>query len=203
MTMPGDLEPSRIRASDADRDRVIVVLNEAHAAGRLGIDELDERQSRVLAARFIDELWPAISDLPESSAVRDLAPGQQMVPAPVDRSPATGRPERLDFALMSGRTVVVEPGTERVQAYQLMGGDDYDLSSALGPGVTVTFNIVAVMAGSNIYVPEGVRVVDNTVSIMAGNDIEVAARGDGSKGTLVLKGFSFWAGHDVKLAPQR
>lgn len=51
-----------------------------------------------------------------------------------------------------------------------------------------------------MFVPEGVRVIDQSVAIMAGNDIKRRAQGDGSNGTLVLKGFLWWGGNDVKLA---
>ena len=34
---------------------------------------------------------------------------------------------------------------------------------------------------------------------MAGNDIHKGAQGDGSNGTLIIKGFLFWAGSDIKL----
>ena len=41
----------RIRASDADRDRVTTRLQEHFAAGRLTRDELDERITAVLHAK--------------------------------------------------------------------------------------------------------------------------------------------------------
>lgn len=201
--MPADAETPRLRASDADRDRVLTVVQEAHGVGRLDLTEVDERTSAVLAARYLDELWPLVHDLPESDQVRDLAPGTELaVPRAAPREVARAdSPTRMDMAVMSGRDVVLEPGTEQVSAFQFWGGDDYDLTQVMGPGVTVTMHLVAVMAGSDILVPPGVRIVDDTLNIMAGNGIAKDARGDGSNGTLRLKGFSFWAGHDVKLAP--
>lgn len=101
---------------------------------------------------------------------------------------------------MSGRDVQLEPGEQRWSNFAWWGGNDIDLTRALGPGRTVELVLTAIMAGSTIVVPPGVRVVDRSIAIMAGNDITKPARGDGSNGTLVLKGFLFWAGNTVALA---
>ena len=42
-------------------------------------------------------------------------------------------------------------------------------------------------------------VVDQSVNIMAGVSITEEADGDGSNGTLVIKGFNFWGGTSVML----
>ena len=104
---------------------------------------------------------------------------------------------------MSGRDVSIEPGTRHYLNFAWWGGDNIDLTGAMGPGVVITLELHAIMAGHHIYVPEGVRVVDDSMAIMAGNDVDREAKGDGSNGTLVLKGFLWWAGHDVKLGASR
>lgn len=48
--------------------------------------------------------------------------------------------------------------------------------------------------------PPGVRVLDESIAIMAGNEIKKKARGDGSNGTLILRGLIFWAGSTVRLS---
>lgn len=53
-----------IRASDRDRDAVIRVLGEQVGAGRLTLDELDERTDRALTARTTEELATLVVDLP-------------------------------------------------------------------------------------------------------------------------------------------
>jgi Domain of unknown function (DUF1707) len=52
-----------LRASDADRDRVIELLRAAVADGRLDPAEFDERLDGALAARTIDALAPLTADL--------------------------------------------------------------------------------------------------------------------------------------------
>ena len=52
-----------LRASDADRDRVIELLRAAVADGRLDPVEFDERLDAALAARTVDALAPLSADL--------------------------------------------------------------------------------------------------------------------------------------------
>jgi hypothetical protein len=61
-----------MRASDADRDRVVDMLREAVGDGRLTADEFDERLEAALSSRTLGELAVLIADLGRS----DLAPAQ-------------------------------------------------------------------------------------------------------------------------------
>jgi hypothetical protein len=54
----------RIRASDADRDRVTALLREHHAAGRLTAEEFGDRMDRALDAKTLGELDELLADLP-------------------------------------------------------------------------------------------------------------------------------------------
>ena len=55
---------SRIRASDADRDRTAAALREHLAAGRLTTEEFDERLDKAYAAKTLGELDDLMADLP-------------------------------------------------------------------------------------------------------------------------------------------
>jgi hypothetical protein len=88
--VPADLPPAGeppepvpapdVRASDADRDRVIDVLRAATADGRLTADEFSERMEAALSSRTFRELAPLTADLvttpasraPESAPVKDV-----------------------------------------------------------------------------------------------------------------------------------
>lgn len=56
-------EQAAQRASDADRDRVIEILQAAAAEGRLDLDEFDERMSAAARAKTFGELTPLTADL--------------------------------------------------------------------------------------------------------------------------------------------
>jgi Domain of unknown function (DUF1707) len=55
-----------MRASDADRDRVVDMLREAVGDGRLTADEFDERLEAALSSRTLGELAVLIADLDRS-----------------------------------------------------------------------------------------------------------------------------------------
>jgi len=57
-----------LRASDADRDRVIDILRAATADGRLTADEFNERMEAALASRTFRDLAPLTADLATAPA---------------------------------------------------------------------------------------------------------------------------------------
>lgn len=59
----------RIRACDADRERVTARLRDHYAEGRLTRDELDERIAAALSAKTFGELRRVLADLPEPMPV--------------------------------------------------------------------------------------------------------------------------------------
>jgi len=56
--------PPRAPAGDPDRDKIIGLLREHYAQGRLDEAELDRRVGIVLAAEFADEAAGTVTDLP-------------------------------------------------------------------------------------------------------------------------------------------
>lgn len=62
-------ESPDLRASDADRERTADTLRRSAGDGRLETDELDERLTRVYAARTLGELAALTADLPAPPAV--------------------------------------------------------------------------------------------------------------------------------------
>jgi hypothetical protein len=58
---------TRIRASDADRDRIAAALRENLAEGRLTTEEFDERLDKALAAKTLGELESLMTDLPSTA----------------------------------------------------------------------------------------------------------------------------------------
>jgi uncharacterized protein DUF1707 len=90
---------SRIRASDADRDRTAAALREHLAAGRLTTEEFEERLDEAYAAKTLGELDGRMADLPGT----DL---EQLPDAWLGRAAASPPlPERR-----SGGSVEARPG---------------------------------------------------------------------------------------------
>jgi Domain of unknown function (DUF1707) len=81
----------KMRASDADREEVVMRLRAALDEGRLKMDEYLERMALASDAVTYGDLAPLYADLPESGS---LAPRQPAAPAPVPDPPAPPRAVR-------------------------------------------------------------------------------------------------------------
>ena len=78
-----------------------------------------------------------------------------------------------------------------------------DLAAALGPGIRLEVEYHALAGSVRLLVLPGVRVVDETRSgVVGGVSYRLGARGDGSHGTLVLRGNLTLSSIEVRLAPQ-
>jgi len=83
--VPGD---PKLRASDADRDRVASLLREHHAAGRLDAAEFHERLDKALEAKTLGELDELMADLPSIDLYRLPDASLPRGPAGSSRLPA-------------------------------------------------------------------------------------------------------------------
>lgn len=96
-----------LRASHADRDRVVDVLRIAAGDGLLDADELDERVELALSARTLSELTVLTADLPALSVaadgtaaeVKDVVRIEQVFSGPVERTGRWVLPRRLELAV--------------------------------------------------------------------------------------------------------
>ncbi len=148
--------PRELRASDADRDRVVDVLREAAADGRLTPEELDERLGLALSARTFGELAPLTADLGAAPG----RPGGLAAQAPdvIRISPRYGAAERTGAWLVP-RRLKLRPKWSRVSldftgavithealdiVMNMRGGA---LILVTGPGMTVDADRLSVRYG--------------------------------------------------------
>lgn len=82
-----DTNPARLRASDAERERIARLVERAGAEGRLTLAELEERLGGVYAATYTGELAELVADLPE--------------PAPATPRREVPRPLRVHAAVVA------------------------------------------------------------------------------------------------------
>lgn len=194
---------NRVRASDEERDYVLNLLQQAHVVGRIDVGELDERQTKALAVKFADEFIPLLEDLPEGQEV--IAALRPQITHTNNRTGVTHMvtpmPGQMlqSAAILSGKTILVPYSVTAYNLFSLLGGDTLDLRGAFAPGVVFIVESQSILGGANILIPTGVRVVDESTAVLGGNTINRNAQGDGSNGTLVLRGFSALGGNVVKL----
>jgi hypothetical protein len=65
-----------IRASDSDREVVVAALREAYTAGRLTLDEFDERMTEAWASKTWGDLRTLTADLPSQPILGGDVPGR-------------------------------------------------------------------------------------------------------------------------------
>jgi hypothetical protein len=148
--MPPRTAPRDLRASDADRERVVAMLGEALADGRISHDEHEERMSAALSARTLGELAVLTADL--------AAPEQQ--PVRLDG----GQPVAALFntASRSGRWVVPHAMT----CVAAFGEVVLDLREALLQDRHVVLTVYALCGRVRLVVPAGVEVVMNGTEVL-------------------------------------
>jgi hypothetical protein len=179
---------SRLRASDADRDRAAAVLNEALAEGRLTAQEHSERLDSIYAAKTQADLVPLLDDLPRNA--HDLAP-----------APAAGGIERAG----GNRIIAIFAGASRKGVWRVppvstvvtvFGGADIDLRDAILPGQEITIRAVSVFGGVSITVPPEMRVIDSGVAVFGGRDVsgDTVAAGAPDAPVLRLSGACVFGG---------
>lgn len=71
--IPPTPEHDRIRVSDAERRQAVAALEENYAAGRLDLDEFEQRVSAGYAAHTRGELAELTTDLPSAEQSHDVA----------------------------------------------------------------------------------------------------------------------------------
>jgi Domain of unknown function (DUF1707)/Cell wall-active antibiotics response 4TMS YvqF len=153
--MPPRPAPRDLRASDSDRERVVAMLGEALADGRLSHDEYAERMPLALTARTLGDLAALTGDL--------AAPEHQ--PLQLDG----GRPVTALFsgAYRRGRWVV-PPAMTCVATF---GEVVLDFTEAILQDRHVVVTVYALFGKVRLIVPAGVEVV------MSGNNILGRQRG--------------------------
>jgi hypothetical protein len=131
-----------LRASDADRERVVALLTEAAADGRLTQAEHAERTQRAFTARTLGDLVPLTADLAEPSA----------------------QPIRLD----TGRAITAFRGSQRrdgrwvvppsLTATAVAGEVVLDFRAAVLPSGPVALTATVVGGTLSLIVPDGMTV---------------------------------------------
>ncbi|MFB7259609.1 DUF1707 SHOCT-like domain-containing protein [Streptomyces nojiriensis] len=196
-----------LRASDADRDRVVERLRDAVAEGRLDMEEFEERLDAVYKSRTYAELEPLTRDLPAPAG----GPGGGPVARPATAAePWTGR---IGGGGSSATAVAVMSGFQRkgrwtvparFDAVAFWGGGQLDLREADFAQREVVINCVAVMGGIEITVPPGVELDVRGFGFMGAFD-QRDNPGPYEPGAprVVVTGFAFWGGVEIKVKKRK
>lgn len=100
------MDPSMMRASDAERERTAAALQRHAVAGRLDFDELSDRCASAYRARTRGELAALTADLPATYGDRAPVPAQHTYAAPGWSAARTGVP-RLPWTLIAAVAAII------------------------------------------------------------------------------------------------
>jgi hypothetical protein len=184
---------SRLRASDADRERAAGVLNAALAEGRLSVAEHSERLDAVYEAKTHAEIAPLVDDLPARATDQSVAPRTDLAP--------TGKRRQMIVAIFGGTSRKgqwhVEP---KMVAVTVMGGATFDFRDVQLPQREITLNCTTVFGGVEVIVPPEMRVIDSGVALFGGRDTGPGTEesGDPNAPVLRLTGLTLFGGLGVK-----
>lgn len=196
-------DPSLMRISDADRQRVAEVLRDAAGEGRIDLEELDERLELTWGAKTYADLVPITADLHVPSQV----PHPQRASTPVQRPPS-GVPavgHNSSLAIMSEcKRQGVWAVPEHHSAFALMGSVVIDLREAQLAAQHTQVNASAIMGEVKIIVPAHMHVVVDGTPIMGefsqGKDKTPAELGPGSP-TVRVRGMALMGSVTVQRLP--
>jgi Domain of unknown function (DUF1707) len=157
--------PRDLRASDADRERIIALLGEAAADGRLTPEEHAERAEQAWQARTLGQLAVLTTDLVEPTAQPIRLDGRRTVTG------VFGRDSR------EGRWVV----PESLPVLSVFGEVELDLREALLQSARTVVYATVIGGTLHLIVPEGV-VVEMSGTAVLTRKISRSYRQPGSPG---------------------
>jgi hypothetical protein len=185
-----------LRASDAERDRVVDQLREAVAEGRLTPEEHAERVEGALAARTRGELEGYVRDLPAGRAAHALAPS----PSPdLESLPVAGENVTAVFSAAS-RTGRWRAG-RRINAYAIFGSVEIDLSEAVFEHQQVTVKAVSVFGSVEVHVPENVTLRGTGGGVLGSFEVDAADAADSNAPVVYVDGWAVLG--SVEALPRR
>jgi len=165
--------PRDLRASDADRERVVTLLAEAMADGRLTHEEHAERVDQAYAARTLGEL---------TGLTLDLIP-EEAQPIRVDSKSVS---VLFGSTRRDGRWVV----PVRLPVLAVFGTVELDLREAILQRRHVVIEASMLLGSLRLLVPDGLQVLVTGRTMLTARDLRVRPEGDGPvveiAGTVML-----------------
>lgn len=184
---------SRLRASDADREVAVEVLNTALAEGRLSVAEHSERLDALYQAKTQAEIVPLVDDLPAKGTA--VTPARQ-----AGLAPGTGRRQNI-IAIFGG---AVRKGSwhaePKITTMTVFGGATLDFREAVLSQQEITLHATSIFGGVDIVVPPEMRVIDSGIAIFGARETGSGSEESTDPNTPVLRltGLTLFSGLSVK-----
>jgi hypothetical protein len=195
---PPERRPA-LRASDADRERVVDILRTAAGEGRLDVEELDERVSAAYTLRTLTELEALTLDLVPTGHAQAVPTAEGGVVV----RPGAGGTERI-VSIMGGHE---RRGRWRVGrdllVLSIMGGAELDFQHAEVTDRTTTIRVFTIMGGAELRFPPGVDVQVSKFALMGGHDVKLdEAPPPPGAPVFHVRLFSLMGGAEIRQGPK-
>jgi hypothetical protein len=153
-------DPKNLRVSDAEREHVVALLQNAVGRGMLDLTEFTERSDTALAARTRGELNAVLVDLP------GLIHSEAAVPTPVVAPPSAALTVRADRGVTSRRGRWSVPAVIDVHCHMGKTTLDFTRAQFEQTGVAVRLDVRAGLV--ELRVPAGSWVSADEVAVLGG-----------------------------------
>jgi hypothetical protein len=213
-------DPWLLRASDADREKILRVLREAYAEGRLDAAEYEERMSAALAAKTYADLLGLLDSLPVDPARLPSPPGAGRLPT----TTADPRPASL-VPYASGLPGVYNGGpdspsaifgstarkgqwvlTAEPSAFALFGEVKLDLTSVVLSAMQTELRCNAVFGSIELVVPDSINVQIHGTPVLGDFSMKDKRKGADRQRvapldapTITITGVALFGGVELKI----
>lgn len=159
-------EQPQLRASDADRQAAIAMINRGFAEGRMAPHEHAQRVTQAQASRTLLELNALTRDL---QVIQDSHHADETAPrlGGAAVTPVVHTSNEVS-AFMSNKerqgTWVVPP---HLSVNTVLGTVKLDLREAVFESLDVAINLTCILGDVKVWVPEGTEVVDETRTVLS------------------------------------
>lgn len=156
---PDPVGGGAMRASDTERAKIVSLLDDAYADGRLDVSEHEERVAAALESRTWGQLHALTADLGLVAEATPSSPSVPVVPGP--------REGRIISIMSTARRGSGDVLAESTTLFALMGEARLNLVAMPLAAHDVTVSLAATMSEVIVLVPEGLRIIDRTTAILA------------------------------------
>jgi len=179
------MNDNKLLISHSERDQSLHELQNAFVTGRINEAELEKRTSKILEARTHNDL---------QNILIDIVPPQPIISLSLSKT--------SNFAIFSGverKGPILLPQNFKVTA--VFGGYHLDLSEAKFCAPVSTINLVAILGGIEVIVPESVNVYLHPSPILGGISSKLIHESSSMpKFTLHIRALAIFGGIEVSSA---
>jgi hypothetical protein len=193
--MPVKLED---RPIETVKEEVIDVLVHNYSHGYISNEAFERRLDKVIETTLHQTMMDQIADLDATPSAEIKQQKEQLLSVNYNDE-ASEESENIINILggsdRSGHWVV----PRKIRIYSILGGATIDFTDARFNSPNVNIQIISVLGGDKIYVPENVNVVTKAFCILGGIDNKAPSIASRQAPTITIEGLILLSALDIKI----